>query len=233
MVHEESLLIITGSYGSGKTEYAINLAVSKNRAGRPVTLVDLDVVNPYFRSRDVRDLFLRMSIEVIAPEGAFSHADLPMLSPKIKGAIKRTDRTIICDAGGDPMGARVLGRFSDVAATRGYKMIFVVNTRRPETQTLEGVLVMAANIEKASGLKITELIANSHLMDQTDISVIIEGVEITRQAAQKMGVEFSKACVLDDIIKNLDTAKIDAELVILKKFMTKPWEPGGHKAFRC
>ncbi len=232
MVNNENLLIITGSYGSGKTEYAVNLAVEKNKAGRPCSIVDLDVVNPYFRTRDVRDLFFGMGIDVVAPEPSLQYADLPTLSPRIKSSVKSTERTVILDVGGDPMGARVLGRYSDVIKNRGYQLTLVVNTRRPETETAEDVLAMAANIERASGLKITELVANSHLMEYTDASIVVEGVETAREVAKELGVTFSQACVLDELLPKIDTSLIDAELVVLKKFMKKPWEPGGAAAFR-
>lgn len=233
MENSQDLLIITGSYGSGKTEYAVNLAVEKNQGGAPTTLVDLDVVNPYFRSRDVRDQFSSLGIEVVAPEGAFTHADLPMLSPRVKGAVKRTDRTVILDVGGDPMGARVLGRFSQDIMARAYSMALIVNTRRPETDDLEKVLNMAAMIQRASGLQITELVANSHLMEFTDTDVVVEGIAAAREAAGALNAKFTRVCVLEDHLDNVDASALDAELVVLKKFMKKPWEPGCHKAYRC
>ncbi|WP_035219441.1 hypothetical protein [Desulfatibacillum aliphaticivorans] len=233
MENSQDLLIITGSYGSGKTEYAVNLAVEKNQGGAPTTLVDLDVVNPYFRSRDVRDQFSSLGIEVVAPEGAYTHADLPMLSPRVKGAVKRTDRAVILDVGGDPMGARVLGRFSQDIMARAYSMTLIVNTRRPETEDLEKVLNMAAMIQRASGLQITELVANSHLMEFTDTEVVVEGIDVTREAARTLNAKFTRVCVLEDHLDNVDASALDAELVVLKKFMKKPWEPGCHKAYRC
>ncbi|MBI9075449.1 MAG: hypothetical protein JEZ02_08580 [Desulfatibacillum sp.] len=233
MEYSQSLLIITGSYGSGKTEYAVNLAVEKHQGGAPCTLVDLDVVNPYFRSRDVRDMFTSMGMEVVAPEGTYSHADLPMISPRVKGAITRTDRTVILDVGGDPAGARVLGRFSRAILDRDYSMTLIVNTRRPETEDLDKVLKMAAMIQGASGLKIGELVANSHLMEFTDTEVVAEGIAVAKEAARELDVEFSRYCVLEDHLDSVDTASLDAELVVLKKFMKKPWEPGCQTAWRC
>ena len=232
VVDNERLLIVTGSYGSGKTEYAVNLAVSENNAGRPCSIVDLDVVNPYFRTRDVQDLFFGLGIEVVAPEPSLRHADLPTLSPRVKSSVKREDRTVILDVGGDPMGARVLGRYSEDIKKRDYDMTLVVNTRRPETETLEDILAMAASIERASGLKITRLVANSHLMEYTDSSIVAEGVDAAAKAAKELGAAFSQACVMEDLLPEIDQSLIDAEIVVLKKFMKKPWEPGGAAAFK-
>ena len=137
-----NMYIIIGAYGSGKSEYGIHLTRSLKAAGNNVSLVDLDVVNPYFRSRDVRDEFAREGIEVIAPEGHFSHADLPMISPRIKGAIEDKNRLVILDVGGDPAGCRALGRFEDSINTRGYHTRLVVNTSRPFTTNTSEVLAM-------------------------------------------------------------------------------------------
>ena len=105
------LIIVIGAYGSGKSEYSINLAREYSNKGKKVTLVDLDIVNPYFRSRDVRDKFAKEDITVIAPEGEFQHADLPMLSPRIMGAVQNYNKTVILDVGGDPAGCRTLARY--------------------------------------------------------------------------------------------------------------------------
>ena len=108
---ENKLIVVIGAFGSGKSEYSINLAKEIKECKDNVTLVDLDVVNPYFRSRDVREKFHQEDIEVIAPEGEYKHADLPMISPRIMGAVQNYDKTVILDVGGDPAGCRALARF--------------------------------------------------------------------------------------------------------------------------
>ncbi len=96
---KNDLIVVIGAYGSGKSEYSINLARKFSEQGEKVTLVDLDVVNPYFRSRDVREKFEEHGITVIAPEGEFKHADLPMLSPRIMGAVQNLNEIVILDVG--------------------------------------------------------------------------------------------------------------------------------------
>lgn len=129
------LYIIIGAYGSGKSEYSIHLARSLKAQGLDVVLADLDVVNPYFRSREIRDDFILEGIDVIAPEGEYKHSDLPMISPRVKGALQNREKTVILDVGGDPAGCRTLGRFEEIIKNRGYNMIFIVNTMRPFTTT--------------------------------------------------------------------------------------------------
>ncbi|MBW1989742.1 MAG: hypothetical protein JRI97_09360 [Deltaproteobacteria bacterium] len=230
MENEGSLVIVTGCYGSGKTEYAVNLAA----AGEPgrTMLVDLDVVNPYFRSRDLRDEFSARGIDVVAPEGSFSHADVPMLSRRVKGALRNTEKRVIIDVGGDPMGARALARFSGTIKERGYRMRLVVNTRRPQNRTVEEVLDMAARIEAASGLVIQELVANSHLMEETTREVVEEGAAVAGEAARQSGRDFFTVCVLEDLLPRLGEPRVQARIFALKKHLRKPWEPGSGKAWR-
>ncbi len=232
---DTTLCIITGSYGSGKTEVAVNLAMRAKEAGHACTLVDLDVVNPYFRSRDVRDAFRRDGIEVVAPEGHFSHADLPMLSPRIKGAIEDTTGYVILDVGGDPMGARVLARYAAAVLARpgGYRMVLVANTRRPDTRTPGDINAMADMIEGSGHLSVHEIVANSHLMEETTTGIVNEGVVASREAAENRGADFRFACVLDRLADRLDLGSIQAPVFVLRKTMLKPWEGGRYAAYRC
>ena len=232
MKNEGSLVIVTGCYGSGKTEYAANLAVAARAQGKRTVLVDLDVVNPYFRSRDVRDLFAQKDIAVVAPEGSFSHADMPMLSPRIRGAVEDVSATVILDVGGDPAGARALARFRADILARGFVMRLVVNTRRPENRTVDEILSMAAAIEASSGLSIHEFVANSHLMEETTAEIVAEGVAAAAEAAKRSGRTFTTACVLADMAARLDLSGIAAKVFVLEKFMKKPWEMVSQKAYR-
>jgi len=226
VAEDRVVTIVTGCYGSGKTEYAVNLAASVNEKGTPCTLVDLDVVNPYFRSRDVREAFSREGIEVVAPTGAFAHADLPMLPPRIQGVLSQREREVILDVGGDPAGAKVLGRFARQIKSRRYSMVFVVNTRRPSTRESEAIVRMMEGIEARARVPVTDLVANTHLMEETTEALINEGIRITRKVAAERGLGFVGACVLEDYLPRLDTSRIEAEVLVLKKYMRKPWERG-------
>ncbi|HNX03169.1 MAG TPA: hypothetical protein PKM71_05870, partial [Candidatus Cloacimonas sp.] len=110
---DSRLNIIIGAYGSGKSEFSLHLARSFKNQGLDVVLADLDVVNPYFRSREMQEEFAVEGIDIIAPEGEYKHSDLPMISPRIKGAIQNPAKTVILDVGGDPAGCRTLGRFEE------------------------------------------------------------------------------------------------------------------------
>jgi hypothetical protein len=218
------LYIIIGAFGSGKSEYSVHLARQLNAQGFKVSLADLDVVNPYFRTRDVKDIFLKEGIEVIAPEGQFSHADVPMISPRIKGAIEDKNKTVILDVGGDPAGCRALGRFVEPASLRGYHMIHVINTKRPFTSTPEEIIIMKEMLEFSSKLKITEFICNTNLMDFTDENIVTQGIKIIQEAADRSNIIFNKYLILDkykDIVPDMILGKMRE---IMTYTLMKPWE---------
>jgi len=128
---------IVGNYGSGKTEVSINLAVNRKRAGLDVRLADLDLVNPYFRTREARGQLEKLGIDVILPPQQYLHADLPVLSPVIAGMIRRTDGLTLLDVGGDDAGAMVLAALADAFKAVDVHLLQVVNPMRPVTSTIE------------------------------------------------------------------------------------------------
>lgn len=155
---DDKIYIIIGAYGSGKSEYSVNYAWNKMQEGLPVSLVDLDVVNPYFRSREIRDYFEKYAIELVAPPKEYNHAHLPMLAPRIMGAVEDFSRYVILDVGGDPAGCRTLARYLENIKKRGYIMKVVINTSRPFTSNFKGIIEMLENLEYSAKLKISEII---------------------------------------------------------------------------
>jgi tRNA uridine 5-carbamoylmethylation protein Kti12 len=218
------LIVIIGAYGSGKSEYSINLAREISQQGKKVTLVDLDVVNPYFRSRDVRDKFEEEDITVIAPEGEFKHADLPMLSPRIMGAVQNYKETVILDVGGDPAGCRTLARYVDNIKKRGYEMRLVINTKRPFTADIAGITEMLEMLKFASKLDITEFICNTNLMEHTTTNIIKDGIKIIDEVAKKENIKFDTFTVLDKYIDDIPNEIEGKTRRTLHYFLSKPWE---------
>lgn len=218
------LIIVIGAYGSGKSEYAINLAKKYSEQELSVSLADLDVVNPYFRSREVREKFKKDNIEVIAPEGSYSHADLPMLSPRIKGEIENHSKVVILDVGGDPNGCRTLGRYREQILKRGYKMKFIVNTKRPFTSDKDGIIKMYNELEQVSKLKIDEIICNTNLLDTTTEKEVKKGIEIIDKVAQEKDVAFNKYLVLQNNQDKIPDNLTGKKRIILEYFLNKPWE---------
>ncbi len=220
----KELIVVIGAYGSGKSEYSINLARGLSLKGEKVTLVDLDVVNPYFRSRDVRDKFKEEGITVIAPEGEFQYADLPMLSPKIMGAVQNYEETVILDVGGDPAGCRTLARYVDNINKRGYQMHLVINTKRPFTSDSVGITEMLEMLRFASKLEITEFICNTNLMEYTTADIIKNGIKIIDEVAKREGIKFNAFTVLDRYVNDIPKEIEGKTRLTLHYFLSKPWE---------
>ena len=114
----EGIVLIVGNYGSGKTEVAVNLALASRKQGKNVQLGDLDLVNPYFRSREAKKILEEVGVEVILPASEYLQSDLPVLSPAVYDMIKNPAHLSILDVGGDSVGATVLGALKDVMANK-------------------------------------------------------------------------------------------------------------------
>jgi len=184
----EGIVVIVGNYGSGKTEVAINLAVHRRRAGVSVRLADLDLVNPYFRTREARDALGRLGIDVVLPPARYMHADLPILDPAVAGLIRQPAQLTILDAGGDDVGATVLASLHHVLAPARPQVLQVVNPMRPFTETHAGCQRIQREIEAAARLKVTGLVGNANLIDETVPAHIIEGYHFVKALAEEVGL---------------------------------------------
>lgn len=219
----EPVTVVAGHYGVGKTNLAVNLALDAAAAGAEVVLVDLDIVNPYFRSSDYTDLLESRGVRVVAPVLAGTSLDSPSLSGRVgtaiewaqgapEGASREPDavepvadveaagvgtrvpeRAVIIDVGGDDVGATALGRFSELVARAPYALIYVVNRYRNLTPSPEDALVVLREIEQKSGLRATAVANNSHLKQETSVEVVEAALDFGRQVAALAGVPLAFA----------------------------------------
>lgn len=183
----ERIILVCGHYGCGKTNFSINMALEYAAAGEKVTLVDLDVVNPYFRSSDYPELLRENNIELIAPVYAHSNVDIPSLPTEMYSIFTREGRIII-DVGGDDAGATALGRFSPQLSRMKYSMLYVINKYRIQSGTPEETADLLREIEAASRLKATAIVNNSHIMEETTDKDILESVEYAAEVSGKTGL---------------------------------------------
>lgn len=195
MSDTKRVTVVTGHYGSGKSEFSINLALLRADAGRAagagvparaVALADVDVVNPYFRSREQRSLLESRGVRVVGNQlNIDSGVDLPALSPEIFGLLRDRETLTILDAGGDPVGARLLGSMRRLLDPFETEVLCVVNGSRPETASAPRAIAMIRGIEAAAGLSVTGLVNNTHMLEHTSILHLKEGEalceEITRE----------------------------------------------------
>lgn len=179
--------VITGHYGCGKTNLAVNLALDLAEEHDSVSLVDLDVVNPYFRSSDYTGLLESAGVRVIAPTFAGTTLDVPSLSSAVSSVFSG-DGIVLVDAGGDDVGATALGRFARDIGEIDYDMLYVVNRYRNLTTTPAEAAALLVEIERASHLKATGVVNNSHLRDETTLGNVLDSLEYGREAAALIGL---------------------------------------------
>jgi hypothetical protein len=220
----ERLLMIAGSFGSGKTEVSVNLAIQLAADGWRVQIADLDLVNPYFRCREAGRLMARHGIRVVVPPGAQVWADLPIVVPEIRGMLRPPEGTItIFDVGGDDVGARALASFRTAVGDAGYELWQVVNSKRPFTSTVEGCLAMRQAMESASRFTVTGLVANSHLIDQTTPETVLEGWRLARGVSRLTGLPVRAVAVMHALADAAELRVIDEPLLRLRRRMLPPW----------
>ena len=168
MSARKRVTLFCGHYGSGKTNVAVNYALSLRRQGLPVTLADLDVVNPYFRSRDSEETLRAAGVEVLALPFANSNVDLPALPSEVYGLVQRRDTYAVLDIGGDDRGALALGRFAPyILAENDFEMLCVVNFYRPLTRTPEEALSALREIAAATSIPFTGIVNDSNVGRET------------------------------------------------------------------
>jgi MinD-like ATPase involved in chromosome partitioning or flagellar assembly len=221
------LIIIVGNYGSGKTEVAVNLARYLHKKGEnPVHLVDLDIVNPYFRSREAIKVLTREGIHVVAPEGENFYAELPIILPEVRTYISQKKERVILDVGGDDVGATVLASLKDAVPAEGtYSLWMVLNARRPFTDSVEGAIDMIRKIEAASVLKVSGIISNTHLLNETTVEIVGTGLRMARDVGRTLSLPLPFVAMSDRLVEEW-RAGADGDVPVLKMRLTmlRPWE---------
>lgn len=193
---DRRILIFAGHYGSGKSEIAVNVALRLREEGRRVTLVDLDIVNPFFRSVDARAQLEREGVTVHAPLYANTNVDVPALLPAIASAMHDRETILIVDVGGDDDGARVLGSFHRDLVPEETLLTAVVNASRPMTRTAEETAAWVTAISAAARLPVSHILSNTHFMGETEPADILAGLDIARDAAVQSGCTVSAVAVM-------------------------------------
>lgn len=214
--------IITGHYGSGKSEFAVNLALKYAKDNLKVALADLDIVNPYFRSSEKKELLESNGIRVIAT--SFSGAmDLPAVTAEVMSIFDDKSYKGIIDLGGDPEGANILGRYEPQLEREDFDLWCVINANRPETNTAERAISYMDFIEKASRQKISGLVNNTHLCRETEIEDILKGAKLVEEVSKLSGLP-----VVYHVVENKFMDEVRNELVgdilPIEIYMCKPWE---------
>lgn len=189
MFRYKHITLICGHYGSGKTNVALNMAMDLKKQHGNTALADLDIVNPYFRTADSRQLLERLGIRLICSDYAASNVDLPSLPQDIYAITERKEMKTVIDVGGDDRGALALGRLRDAIKAEGdYDMFIVVNRYRPLTRDAEQTVDVIREIEQACGIAATGLINNSNLGESTTIQTVADSIKYAEETSSLSGL---------------------------------------------
>lgn len=220
------LTVISGAFGTGKTEIAINLALALRQArpDGPVTLVDLDIVNLYFRSRQRAHDLVQRGITVVSSVEGMENADMPALSPAINACFDRKDGPVVFDLGGSDLGGIVAAYLHKGFSSEPTSHWLVVNPYRPFNQTEAATVEMAEMIVARSRLPITGMIANPHMMTETTPGIIRDGFARVKAITRYPLVALA---VMEDYYRDGEFDDLGAPVFVIGKQMKQPWEPGG------
>ena len=181
--------LFAGHYGSGKTNIAVNYALLLAREGRTAAIADLDIVNPYFRTKDSAEELERAGVELISPQFANSNVDLPALPAEAYKLVEDKSLYAVMDIGGDDRGAYALGRYTPFILEEGdYRMAFVANPYRPLTGTPEEALEVMREIEAAGGLPFTAIVNNANLAHETTPETVLAAVPYMEKLSRLSGL---------------------------------------------
>jgi len=215
--------IFTGHFGSGKTEVAINFALKLAKTHNKTSIVDADIVNPFFRTADAKDVLERNNIKVILPLYANTNIDVPAMPSEIYMLFRDREYKVVFDIGGDDLGARAISRYNEEILNDDYEMYFVVNAKRPMTDTPEKIEEMMYEIESSARLKITGIINNTNLLDVTAAEDIIQGHEMISKVAEKYKIPIAFISGIGDVAAKAGK-ELGMEVLQMERHIRLPWD---------
>ena len=204
-MEHKRLTLFAGHYGSGKTNIAVNYALLLASEGKKVCIADLDIVNPYFRTKDSAAVLEAAGVDLISPQYANTNVDLPALPAASYRLVQDRSSYGIMDIGGDDRGAYALGRFvPSILEENDYRMIFVANASRPLTRTAEDAMEVMAEIEAACGLKFTDLINNTNLGSETTAETVLAAENYMQELSRLSGLPIFATTATEEVAAELN-----------------------------
>ena len=199
------ITLFAGHYGSGKTNVAVNFALRLAAQGKAVTLADMDIVNPYYRSKDSAAELEAAGVKVIASAYANTNVDVPALPQEMYSVTEDQSRYAVLDVGGDDRGALALGRYAPaILAENDYHMVYVFNASRPLSRTAEAALEIMAEIETAGGIPFTAIVNNSNLGELSDADTLKKTEAAVAELSRLSGLPIRFSAAEAKIANELD-----------------------------
>ena len=221
-MENKRLTLFAGHYGSGKTNIAVNYAIKLASEGKKVCIADLDIVNPYFRTKDSEEELRANGIDLISPQYANTNVDLPALPAESYRLVQDKSVYGIMDIGGDDRGAYALGRFVDaIKAENNYSMAFVSNCYRPLTSTVDGAIEIMREIESACGLSFTCIVNNSNLGKLTTPETVTDSFPYIEELCEKTGLPLWMHTAVKEVADKLTGVPVMA-MTLQKKYFDIP-----------
>ena len=230
-MNHKRLTLFAGHYGSGKTNIAVNYALKLAAEGKDVVIADLDIVNPYFRTKDSEAVLNNAGVKLISPQFANSNVDLPALPAEAYRLVEDKSIYGIMDIGGDDRGAYALGRYVPaILEENDYRMIFVANCYRPLTRTPEEALEVMREIEAACGLAFTDIVNNSNLASETTAETVLFSQDFVEKLSQLSGLPIFATTAVTEVAEALK-GKIDnvLPLQLQEKYFDLPSQKPGNR----
>ena len=230
-MEHKRLTLFAGHYGSGKTNIAVNYALRLAAEGKPVCIADLDIVNPYFRTKDSAKVLEQNGVTLISPQFANTNVDLPALPAEAYRLV--TDRKVygVMDIGGDDRGAYALGRYVPAILEEGnYRMVFVANCCRPLTRTPEEALEVMQEIEAACGLRFTDLINNANLGSETTPETVLNARDYMEKLSALSGLPVFATTAMTHVAEAIkDRVEPVLPLQLQEKYFDLPSQKPGNR----
>lgn len=221
-MEHKRLTLFAGHYGSGKTNIAVNYALCLAKEGKRVCIADLDIVNPYFRTKDSERELSEAGITLVSPQYANSNVDLPALPAESYRLVQDKSTYGIMDIGGDDRGAYALGRYANaIKAENDYRMVFVLNCYRPLTATVEDAIEIMREIEAAAGLKFTCIVNNSNLGPETTADIVRNSLEFAQRLSRETGLEIWMHTAMSSVAEELTELNV-LPMTLQKKIFDLP-----------
>lgn len=221
-MENKRITLFAGHYGSGKTNISVNYALWLKKEHEKVVIADLDIVNPYFRSKDSEKYLEERGIHLISSEYANSNVDVPAMPSEAYSIIDNKQTVAVIDVGGDDRGALAMGRYAPaILEENDYEMLFVINKYRPLTRDCASTLAVMHEIEAAGSMKFTGIVNNSNLGDETDESTVLSSVSYADEISKASGLPIRMTTVKEELYDTLKNKVVNCAPI--KLYVRQSW----------